>query len=597
MGNQASTHNPELIDTSLDDWYGRGSSSRRYDANDDWAPSTRDPRSPKTPTALRSPKTSMYDEDVRDPVASTKPSNIFRPNLEPLVQATAAVFHMSSMDQYEENADWSLPARGADKDDVSISERSAAVFEHLEQQARKGNHKPFVKLLETATVVSQLLMGSNSEASEAEHPPVTSASSDSSDDSDDSDDDGSIDEEDSIDSEKSAVAGILKQLGSNDVIDVEKMNAGDVFDLLDKVSVEGNDVKEFSSAVFDMLEDAKSFSQQTPDERKVNIFRMLEENDIMSPRNSEAETRDDIPQERGGDNMDSAINGREDFPKVAGSQMNETIDNSDKNDASALGTTDVDTVDGKRSVQIKNMEGDPIDLAFVQDFDEAFNEFMGQNPKFLLKSPELVHNIRIAKLQKLLAFMNAKEKSVVAECNEFEEQKKKMEGEYQLRLREAARAKAARQIHFQSELDKISHVSNTLEAKFKWAVVSSAEARTKKHHMMRQDFAAEKPDENQGQVLARIPKDVPGQSVLAVIRDDGIPSTMTAAEKAVEIRKLQMNIAFLTSEVKMWQSKLEEMEGEKQKVAWVETILQQLSKKQLTRLRGRHQRKTGIQVE
>ncbi|CAJ1947809.1 unnamed protein product [Cylindrotheca closterium] len=594
MGNQASTHNPELIDTSLEDWYGgggggRGGSSksrRHYDGDDDWAPSSRAPRSPKTPTALRSPKTSMYDEDVRDPIASAKPSNIFRPNLEPLVQATAAVFHMTSMDQNEENADWSLPARGADPDDVSVSDRSAAVFEHLEQQARKGNHKPFVKLLETATVVSQLLMGSHSEASEeVERPPVQSASSDSSDeDSDDDSDDDDSSAEGSVTSEQSAVGAvgdnIFNRLGSTDIIDLESANAGDVFDLLDRVSVDGNDVKDFSSAVFGMLEDAKSFSNQPPEERKVNIFRMLEENDMLSPRETESEMRDDIPQDR------EAVEGREESPEMT-----------DKEDGiSVLETPDVDTVDGKRSVQIKNMEGDPIDLAFVQDFDEAFNEFMGHHPKFLLKSPELVHNIRITKLQKLLAFMNAKEKSTAAELGELDGKKKKMEDEYHLRLRKAATAKAARQIYFQSELEKVAHVSNTLEAKFKWAVVSSAEARTKKHHMMRQDFAAEKPDECRDQLLERLPKDVPGQSILAVIRDDGIPSTMTAAEKGLEIRKLQMKIAFLASEVKIWQSKLEVMEEEKKKVAWVENILQQLTSKQLARLRGRHQRKTGIQL-
>ena len=79
MGNQASTHNPELIDTSVDDWYGRkldGTTGTRYyedydEDNDDWAPQRRDPRSPKTPR-------SRYDEDVQDPVAATKPSNFWR---------------------------------------------------------------------------------------------------------------------------------------------------------------------------------------------------------------------------------------------------------------------------------------------------------------------------------------------------------------------------------------------------------------------------------------------------------------------------------------------------------------------------------------
>lgn len=618
MGNQASTHSPELVDTSMDDWYGGGGRrSNQYDDGDDWAP--RDPRSPKTPTALRSPKTptalrspanrtSMYDEDVRDPVASTKPSNIFRPNLEPLVEATAAVFHMSSMDNYDANADWSLPAKGSD---ISISERSAAVFKHLEQQARKGNHQPFVKLLETATVVSQLLMGSTSEISEEEKQPAPQISSSASSDSDDSDDDSTDDEEDDGNSTSSEQSdqpapkrnqgGLFDRLGKNDIIDVEKMNAGAVFELLDKVkSVESTDVKEFSSAVFGMLEDVKSFNLQTPDERKVNIFRMLEENnlrdladDVLGP--DESETRDDAPQ-TGGEYTNTVVDAREDYPEVAKDAVEKREPIAGDN-VSVLEHPEVETVDGKRSVQIKTMEGDPIDLTFVQEFDEAFNEFMGQHPKFLLKSPELVHNIRIAKLQKLLAYMNAKEKSTVAEYNMAEETKKKMEEEYQLKLREVASAKAARQIYFKSELDKIALVSNTLEAKFKWAVVAAAESRTKKHYQMRQDFAAEKPDETRQQLLQRLPKDVPGQAVMAVIRDDGIPSTMTAAEKGAEIRKLQMNIAFLTSEVKLWQSKLEVMEAEKKNVAWVETILQQLTTKQMNRLKGRHQRKTGIQVE
>ena len=97
-----------------------------------------------------------------------------------------------------------------------------------------------------------------------------------------------------------------------------------------------------------------------------------------------------------------------------------------------------------------------------------------------------------------------------------------MEEEYQVKLREVARSKAARQIYFKSELDKVSNISNTLEAKFKWAVVASAESRTKKHYQMRQDFAYEKPDETREQLLERLPKDVPGQAVMAVIRDDGV---------------------------------------------------------------------------
>jgi hypothetical protein len=49
---------------------------------------------------------------------------------------------------------------------------------------------------------------------------------------------------------------------------------------------------------------------------------------------------------------------------------------------------------------------DEIDINLVERFDHSFDEFIGLHRRFLLSNPHLVHNLRIAKLQKLLAHMD-----------------------------------------------------------------------------------------------------------------------------------------------------------------------------------------------
>eukprot|EP00980_Cylindrotheca_fusiformis_P018641 scaffold6200_cov118-Cylindrotheca_fusiformis.AAC.3 len=603
MGNAPSTHNPELVDTSLDNWHGRKyetSSSRASSVSGSHRSSNSSHRRESGDDDDRDNRhsTSRYDEDVRDlqpfDTRSSASGSIkakkstrrpYDPRMTPLVEATAAVFHMNSMQEGREDAE------DEDEDEISVTQRSAAVFDHLEEQASVGNAQPIVKLLETASIVSNILLGSGSESSSA----------------------GGGDEDDDEDDESctsDTSEQLFKRLGSTEVIDTEKLKQNTVYELLDKVkSVDENQVAEFSSAVFEMLETAKSFSAQPVNERKLNIFRLLEENKLLGT--TDETTNGDAPppiEPKGSDAyFGTAKYGREDYPEVRASsaaspakllpkKYNENHNSFEDDDISIVDEiTEVSS--SKRSIPIQNMEGQPIDLTFVQDFDNAFNDFIGQNPKFLLKSPDLVHNIRIAKLQKLLAYMNAKERNLLTNVAKLKANKQGMEDSYQTLLREAARAKAARQIYFQAELEKINMISQTLEAKFKWAIVASAEIRTKKHQMLRQRYAEETPDQNHMDLIRRIPRDVAGENLLAIIRDDGIPSTMAANEKSEAVRKLQVNIAFLTGEVKIWQRKLEAMEAEKQKVSWIESILQQLTERQMKKLKTKFQKKTGIHFE
>jgi hypothetical protein len=555
MGNQASTYNSELVDTSVEDWHGRKyGADAHYDANDDWAPQ---------PEESFDDRNEMYEREATSEISDV--DNVREKSalgLDPLVQTTAAVFHMNMMEQ-------------SDDDDISVSQRSAAVFEHLEEEAQQGNHRPFLKLLETASAISNMLTGST----------------------------GSFDDAGSATGSEQSAGDLFKMLGeqASDVIDVEKIQAGAgaVFELLDKVkSVDENQVAEFSSAVFGMLDEARSFGGQAPAERKFNIFRMLEENNLRSPLSQVDESAE------ADEYYGSAQYEREDYPEVGGN-----YEAPDYNEGDASFDQDISVLENfpgddsssiKRNVPVETVEGDAIDLVFVQDFDNAFNEFIGQNPRFLLKSPDLVHSIRVSKLQKLLGFMSVKERSVLTDVAKLKANKQGMEDSYQTLLRDASRGKAARQIYFQAELEKVGMISKTLEAKFKWATVALAEARTKKHQVMRLRYAEETPAASREQLLARLPRDIPGQNVLRTIQEvntsDSSP-TLTHSERSDAIQKLQVDIAFLSSEVKIWQKKLEILEAEKQKVAWIESILQKMTEKQMSKLKSKYQKKVGVQFD
>lgn len=561
MGNHPSLQDPGLFDTSLEDWYGTQFGGLHHSGSDDWADEDQENDHYQNNYQHEQDDFSetkrRYEKDVREnPVLGLdnkgSSSSSYDEDIEPLVETTAAVFHMKNMtNQGEENTD----------EDASVSQ---AVFEHLEEEARQGNHEPIVKILETAAAVGQALKQSFSQAS-----------------------DNSTD--------------IFQVLSDGQMID--KSQPAAVFELLEKVkSIDEEKVNKFSSTVFKMLDEARSFGVQPVEERKLNIFRMLEE---TKPKKATSNgktvhfTEEEDEEEEDESYYGSAGFASEEYPEVKSKYLPPTHD---KKDSFALEDSSIiDNISeaGKsRSIPIQTMEGDSIDLVFVQDFDQAFNEFIGQNPKFLRKSPDLVHNIRVAKLQSLLAYLSAKEREHLTEIAKAKANKKGMEDSYKTLLREAIRGKAARQIYFQAELEKLAVVSKTLEAKLKWTSVALAEARVKRHQLMRQRYAGEKPDNSCLEVIDRLPKDVPGQNVRATIESgDSDISSMTETEKSEAIRKLQVDVAFLTSETKIWLRKLEILEKERQKVSWIESLLHKISEKQMKRLKSKFQKKVGVQFE
>lgn len=536
MGQGPSCHETEIFDTSLDDWYGSKYGCNQQ-SSDEWGDENDQNNDNYSLDEENSITKGGYEKDVK----GLESKRSYDKEYDPLVETTAAVFHMNMS---EKRDDWD--------DDASVTERSATVFDHLEKEAREGNHEPVVKILETAANVAGVLKASFSQASEQS-------------------------------------ADILQMLSDGNMIENGQQAA--IFGLLDKVrSVDEDHVNQFSSTVFKMLEEAKSLGVQPVEERKLNIFRMLE---VTKPERPTL-----LPSPEDDYYYGSADDDREDYPEVKTKYLPPTYNKQDSFGFDESSIIDNISEAGKtRSIPIQTIAGDSIDLLFVQDFDDAFNDFIGQNPKFLRKSPDLVHNIRVAKLQSLLAFLSVKEHLHLDDVKKADAVKKSMEDGYKARLREAIRGKAARQIYFKAELEKIALVSETLEAKLKWTTVALAEARVKRHQIMKHKYAIEKPDETCKEVIDRIPKDIAGLHLISMLQDDDELPELNETEKSEAIRKKQLDVALLTSEMKIWQRKMELLEKQTQNVSWIESVLHKISEKQMKKLKSKFQKKVGVQFD
>jgi hypothetical protein len=250
---------------------------------------------------------------------------------------------------------------------------------------------------------------------------------------------------------------------------------------------------------------------------------------------------------------------------------------------------------------------DEIDLHFVERFDHAFDEFIGQNRRFLMSHPNLVHNLRIAKLQKLLAHMDQYERDMSTQLSQLKSEKEIMITEYQMDLREASREKAARQISLQDELTAVNQKTLFKQAQFTWKIVNSSEANTKKRYLFQQKQKKKRDNflrdnlsgvPTREELLLLLPSDEEGIRIKAAISAERRFFTYNTNEEehtAVEhLRNFQVDNAFMTSEVAVLQKKLTHVEAHAKRVAWVDSILLRMDKVQMAKLKKKFTNKLGV---
>ena len=253
-------------------------------------------------------------------------------------------------------------------------------------------------------------------------------------------------------------------------------------------------------------------------------------------------------------------------------------------------------------------EKDEDDMAFVERFDNAFNAFIGRHPRFLLNNPKLVQNIRTTKLQKLLEHVDDYQSSLLSKMAKLKGEKFEMESNFQYDLREASRRKAEAQISLQAELATITQSTSLKGAELTWKIVNSSEARAKKQYIIsqnqktkRSNFAKENVSgiPTRDEILTLLPCDAEGTNLKAAIYSQRKFMSFQHGEamELEELRKYQVDNAFMSSEIAVLKKKLTYLQANAKRLTWVDTILLRMDKVQMAKLKNKYCKKLGVSLE
>lgn len=246
---------------------------------------------------------------------------------------------------------------------------------------------------------------------------------------------------------------------------------------------------------------------------------------------------------------------------------------------------------------------DEIDLEFVENFDKVFDEFVGKHPKFLMKYPELVHQLRVTKLHKTLKHQEETQKQLVEELSAAVTEKQRMEITCQWKLKEASRKKAGQQIQLQNELTSTYQRTKLRKVDLMNRILTAAENRGKFefHHdqhvkAKKASFSGSTGIANRDEVVNLLPSATHDDSALMVRKAllGTLPNYGTEKGKMDEIRKCQVRNAFMMSEIAVLQQKLEAKEGEMKKHTWIDSVMLRMNKATMAKLQHKYQAKLGL---
>jgi hypothetical protein len=242
-----------------------------------------------------------------------------------------------------------------------------------------------------------------------------------------------------------------------------------------------------------------------------------------------------------------------------------------------------------------NAFDEELDLEFVEQYDTAFNEFVATYPNFLINNPDLVHNLRVTKLQKCLERGDEIEGELNQKIEDLRLQKSDMELYYQRQLKDASRMKAAREIQLKSSLDEFRNDAKVMEARLTWDLLLSSQTRVQKLYDLRQQIKLSETPTTWEELLKMLPDDGPdAQAIRDAVLAPSLSSGTTTVEQENDLRQFQVDNAFLNAEVSVLMKKLAYQKLAAKKHAWVETVLLRMDPKAIRKLKARYQKKLGV---
>jgi hypothetical protein len=467
-----------------------------------------------------------------------------------VIEATAAVYHY-------------LETHNTD-DEMTVSGRSNTVLNYIKKAADRGDTQPAYKFLETAKAVIEILQEDEEGSADDEHNSVSNQSADSF---------RILDETGSL----TGGGSIFRVLEDDEILIKDKNATGS---LGNTANLECD-----VDCLQAVLRACSPKSQRTQKARGAPLYSAFvsttpeygTDKYVTEARLTAEET--EIQSQNGlGVYTFSEVN--DDYPAVCAV---------DTNGEAQFDVTDLP--------HLHNIDVD-MDLEFVEHFDIAFNQFVAQNPNFLAHDPELVHNLRILKLQKFLEHNEALERSLKGKKQRVEQDKEVTEENMHGQLREAAKKKAARQTFLQSELNNLSWSTKRLQAQLCWKFLEYSEDRAKRQFKMRQQFRAIPPAQSRKDLIALIPDGPEGyqlrDAVQASIESEGSKPYMLSSKQLDQLRQYQAENSVMSSEMDILKKKLDDLQGESRKCAWVESILVRMDEGTMYKLKNKYQKKEGL---
>mmetsp|Transcript_16348 Transcript_16348/g.23057 ORF Transcript_16348/g.23057 Transcript_16348/m.23057 type:complete len:332 (-) Transcript_16348:242-1237(-) len=235
-----------------------------------------------------------------------------------------------------------------------------------------------------------------------------------------------------------------------------------------------------------------------------------------------------------------------------------------------------------------------VESDFVEQFDTTFNDFIGANPKFLIENPDLVHKLRISKLQSALKRTDLLAEELQVQLQDIKESQQAVEANFAAQLKEASQKKAALDIQVHKQLIDIQRACRLTEGDFTWALVEGTERQVKKEARLRQKLQDEK-NENQPQLLTytreELLKLLPEKEPEFYSIFEAANATESRGGSEDEIRQCQLDIAFLHGEVAMLKKKLGYQKQIAERNKWVESMLLALDEPTMKSMKEAHQKK------
>jgi hypothetical protein len=276
---------------------------------------------------------------------------------------------------------------------------------------------------------------------------------------------------------------------------------------------------------------------------------------------------------------------RRDAYKVAGVTSEDTADY----------TCGSETVDYSTDTLVQR--DDEIDYEVVEQYDFVFNEFIAANPEFVVISPDVVHSLRVCKLQKLLERGSVLEAELKDQYEKISRKKVTMEYQYQNELKDASRKKAARTISLESKLTATRKANAELEAQLLWRLLSTYEFNAKKQHKFREHFKNINEGKDPDSLLAVLPKAKACQRIRdAMLSPPSFRQEPLSQEQENDIMQFQIDNAILHSEVMMLKKKLAYVKAASKKNSWVESMLVRMDPKVLKKLKGKVEKTQGVSL-